>query len=120
MAGNETSFFIRDATNGSTLPFRIRPGASSNALVIDTDGQVGVGHPRRPTEKFHVSESANVNTLLVVENTNSGNTAAGVLRAKSDAATVNFQAHGSGRTIDAASVRPSPTGRSCSRSRATA
>ncbi|MGD8331956.1 MAG: hypothetical protein PVJ49_21155 [Acidobacteriota bacterium] len=42
VAGNETSFFIRDATNGSTLPFRIRPGSSSNMLVIDEDG-VGVG-----------------------------------------------------------------------------
>ena len=45
VAGNETSFFIRDATNGSTLPFRIRPGASSNSLVIDTDNDVGIGHP---------------------------------------------------------------------------
>ena len=25
LAGNETNFFIRDATNGSTLPFRITP-----------------------------------------------------------------------------------------------
>ena len=43
VAGNETSFFIRDASNGSTLPFRIRPGAPSQSLVIDTDGQIGVG-----------------------------------------------------------------------------
>ena len=43
VAGNETSFFIRDATSGSTLPFRIRPGAASNALVIDTDNDVGIG-----------------------------------------------------------------------------
>ncbi len=43
IAGNETSFFIRDATNGSTLPFRIRPGASSNSLVIDSDDDVGIG-----------------------------------------------------------------------------
>ena len=31
LAGNETNFFIRDVTNGSALPFRIRPGASSSA-----------------------------------------------------------------------------------------
>jgi hypothetical protein len=98
VAGNETSFFVRDATNGSTLPFRIRPGAASNSLVIDTDSQVGVGI-LSPTEKLHVSETANVNTLLVVENNNTGTAAAGVLRAKSDTATVNFQAHGSGRTL---------------------
>lgn len=43
MAGNETNFFIRDATGGSTLPFRIRPGAPSNAIFVDTDGDVGIG-----------------------------------------------------------------------------
>ncbi|HVS66471.1 MAG TPA: hypothetical protein VMT85_23545, partial [Thermoanaerobaculia bacterium] len=31
VAGNETNFFVRDASNGSTLPFRIRPGAPSSA-----------------------------------------------------------------------------------------
>ncbi len=53
VAGNETSFFIRDATNGSTLPFRIRPGAPSQSLVIGTDGNVGVGI-LTPTEELHV------------------------------------------------------------------
>ncbi|MGD2114202.1 MAG: hypothetical protein PVG07_04055, partial [Acidobacteriota bacterium] len=43
IAGNETSFFVRDATNGSTLPFRIFPGASSNSLIVDTNDDVGVG-----------------------------------------------------------------------------
>lgn len=43
MAGNETNFFIRDATNGSTLPFRIRPGAPSSAIDIAASGNVGMG-----------------------------------------------------------------------------
>ncbi len=43
VAGNETNFFIRDATNGSTLPFKIRPGAPHNSLYIDTDGDIGIG-----------------------------------------------------------------------------
>ena len=43
VAGNETSFFIRDASNGSTLPFRIRPGAASQSLVIDENSEVGIG-----------------------------------------------------------------------------
>jgi hypothetical protein len=34
MAANETNFFIRDATNGSTLPFRIQPGAPESAIHI--------------------------------------------------------------------------------------
>ena len=44
VAGNEANFFIRDATNGSTLPFRIFPGAPSSALTIQaSDGNVGIG-----------------------------------------------------------------------------
>lgn len=43
LAGNETNFFVRDVTNGSNLPFRIRPGAPSNSIFIDTDGDVGLG-----------------------------------------------------------------------------
>lgn len=43
VAGNETNFFIRDVTNGSTLPFRIRPGAPTSSIFIDVDGDVGMG-----------------------------------------------------------------------------
>ena len=43
VAGNETNFFVRDVTNGSQLPFKIKPGADSNTLVIDSDNQVGIG-----------------------------------------------------------------------------
>lgn len=43
LAGNEANFFIRDATNGSTLPFRIRPGAPTNSIDIDDTGNVGIG-----------------------------------------------------------------------------
>jgi hypothetical protein len=42
IAGNESNFFVRDATNGSTLPFRIFPGSSNNALVIRGNA-IGVG-----------------------------------------------------------------------------
>ena len=43
VAGNEANFFIRDATNGSTLPFRIIPGAPSNALYVNANGDIGLG-----------------------------------------------------------------------------
>ena len=42
VAGNEANFFVRDATNGSTLPFRIRPGAPSSSIDIDPSGRVGI------------------------------------------------------------------------------
>jgi hypothetical protein len=43
VAGNEANFFIRDTTGGSLLPFRLRPGAPTNSLVIDATGNLGVG-----------------------------------------------------------------------------
>ncbi len=43
VAGNEVNFFIRDSTNASQLPFRIEPGASTNALYIDSESNIGLG-----------------------------------------------------------------------------
>lgn len=43
LAGNEANFFIRDVTNGSRLPFRIKPGAPTNAISIAADGDIGIG-----------------------------------------------------------------------------
>jgi len=41
MAGNETNFFIRDVTNGSKLPFRIRPDAPTSSLDLsDTEAVI--------------------------------------------------------------------------------
>ena len=58
LAGNETSFFVRDATSGSTLPFRIMTGgAPSASLVIDGDGDVGVGAGTNPDSRFHVQST---------------------------------------------------------------
>ncbi|WP_367389210.1 tail fiber domain-containing protein [Lewinella sp. LCG006] len=43
VAGNETNFFVRDVTNGSNLPFKIKPGAPDDALFIDAQGDIGLG-----------------------------------------------------------------------------
>jgi hypothetical protein len=43
VAGNEASFFVRDVTGGSRLPFRIRPGAPTSSIDIANDGDVGIG-----------------------------------------------------------------------------
>ena len=42
VAGNEANFFIRDATNGSALPFRLRPGAPSSSIDIAASGDIGM------------------------------------------------------------------------------
>ncbi|WP_069301096.1 hypothetical protein [Neptunicoccus sediminis] len=57
LAGNETNFFVRDVTNGSQLPFRIRPGADSNSLFIDSNNDVGVGTDS-PDTNLHVRTTA--------------------------------------------------------------
>ncbi len=48
VAGNEASFFIRDITHSSKLPFRIQPGSAGSSLYIRSVGvsfgaDVGIG-----------------------------------------------------------------------------
>tara|TARA_R110000868_G_scaffold11644_6_gene56953 strand:+ start:25427 stop:26623 length:1197 start_codon:yes stop_codon:yes gene_type:complete len=43
LGGNESNLFIRDVTHGSTLPFRVEPGAPSNTVYLDSTGRVGMG-----------------------------------------------------------------------------
>ena len=59
IAGNETNFFVRDVTNGSLLPFRIRPGAPSNSIYVDPEGDIGLGTANPGSNKLQV-ESGNV------------------------------------------------------------
>lgn len=78
LASNETNFFIRDVTNGSKLPFKIRPGAPDNALYIAADGNIGFGSTN-PAEKIHVVGSALIHNTGsktardILELKNSGN-----------------------------------------------
>jgi hypothetical protein len=60
VAGNETNFFVRDATNGSKLPFRIQPGAPDDSLTIKSDGKIGLGtwSPAYPLELETTGEDA--------------------------------------------------------------
>ena len=38
VAGNEANFFVRDVSNGSRLPFKIRPSSPTDALVLESSG----------------------------------------------------------------------------------
>lgn len=68
VAGNETNFFIRDVTNGSKLPFKIRPGAPTNSIYIKENGNVGIG-TASPLDRFHISgDSSNQNAFIVKNN----------------------------------------------------
>jgi hypothetical protein len=60
VAGNETNFFVRDATNGSKLPFRIEPNSPSSSLNIRSSGNIGFGtwSPAYPLELETTGEDA--------------------------------------------------------------
>lgn len=73
VAGNEANFFVRDATNGSTLPFRIFPGAPSNSLSIEAStGDIGMG-TTTPSSKLHIvdTRTSGYNTGLSIESNTS-------------------------------------------------
>jgi len=57
IGSNENSLFIRDFTNNSALPFQIQTGAPSNAFIVNSSGNVGLGI-EAPTEKLHVMGNA--------------------------------------------------------------
>ncbi|NDW44287.1 tail fiber domain-containing protein [Ruegeria sp. PrR005] len=83
VAGNETNFFVRDATNGSLLPFKIRPSAPTNSLYVNTDGNIGLGtaSPDAAMEIARTTGNAagllelsnNGGSFITMENTTSGN-----------------------------------------------
>ena len=65
VAGNETNFFIRDVTNGSQLPFRIRVGAPNGSIFVDVDGDIGLG-TTTPDGLFDLAHPADVNNHAVL------------------------------------------------------
>jgi hypothetical protein len=73
IAGNETNFFVRDVTGGSTLPFRIQPGAPSSSVFIAADADVGLGTASPGTivdgshASLHVLRSDGDASILVEE-----------------------------------------------------
>ena len=72
VAGNESNFFVRDATNGSKLPFRIQPSTPSSTLCLKSDGNVGIG-TWSPEAKLHIQSDVDATgPLFLVEREVSG------------------------------------------------
>ncbi len=68
LAGNETNFFIRDVTNSSKLPFRIRPGAPDDSIYIQNNGRIGLGTDL-PGYQVHIKRATGTaEVLLELEN----------------------------------------------------
>jgi hypothetical protein len=94
VAGNETNFFVRDVTNGSNLPFKIKPGADDNTLVLDNDNYVGIGI-LNATSKLHIN-AGNASTALHIATDSS--TPALLTAERASGATVQLSA-GAGSTF---------------------
>ncbi|MEM7586974.1 MAG: hypothetical protein AAF560_26520 [Acidobacteriota bacterium] len=77
LAGNETNFFIRDVTNGSKLPFRIKPGAPTDSIYIADGGNVGLGTDS-PSDELHIRRTDDTSTKILIENANAGAETVGV------------------------------------------
>jgi Chaperone of endosialidase len=73
VAGNEANFFIRDATNGSKLPFKIKPSTPTNTLFLDADGSIGQG-TQSPSYSFHQLTNSSTNAQFVAERTSGATT----------------------------------------------
>jgi hypothetical protein len=71
VAGNEASFFVRDVTGGSSLPFRIRPGAPSSSIDVAATGNVGIG-TGNPAAALHVLRNAGAFSNVLALTNNSG------------------------------------------------
>ena len=69
VAGNEANFFIRDVTNGSRLPFKIKPNAPSDSLFIEgITGDIGLG-TTSPTSNLEIRRAGQVSVELEDSNT---------------------------------------------------
>lgn len=79
VCGNESNFFIRDATHASKLPFRIEPEAPTDSIFIKSTGNVGLG-TGSPDYTFEVERTG---------------TGAMVVANRTDGATMEFSATGS-------------------------
>ena len=73
VAGNEVNFFIRDAKNGSKLPFRIRPGAPTSSIDIAATGSVGI-EKQSPNAKASLDLGSKTKGLLINRLTNAERT----------------------------------------------
>lgn len=84
LAGNEANFFLRDVTNGSELPIKVKPGADTGALFIAANNSIGMGtespgaalHVRRTdgTSQLFVEEASGTesNSRIMLQTTNNG------------------------------------------------
>ncbi|MGV6811854.1 MAG: hypothetical protein ACWA47_06380 [Brevirhabdus sp.] len=72
LAGNETNFFVRDVTNGSKLPLRVRPSAPTSSIDIAADGDVGMG-TSSPASSLDITRTTDVDVGVRLSRTAGAN-----------------------------------------------
>jgi len=79
MGGNGTFFFLSDTTGG-TIPFHVRAGAPASSLVVDSNGNIGLG-TGSPEERLHIRSNAiNTDAFALFDANGAGSDAAFRLR----------------------------------------
>ena len=71
LAGNEANFFVRDVTNGSKLPLKIKPSAPTSSIFVAADGDVGMG-TESPDGALDLENNGTVSLVLTNTATNGG------------------------------------------------
>ena len=68
LAGNESNFFLRDVSNGSKLPLRVKPSAATNSVFIDEQGRTGFGTTDNgPDQDLHLRSTDGDGQFLIQE-----------------------------------------------------
>lgn len=70
VAGNEANFFVRDVTNSSKLPFKIKPGAPTSSIFIAADGSIGFGK-ENPSLPMHLLTASSTDPAFALEKSGS-------------------------------------------------
>lgn len=94
IAGNETNFFVRDVTNGSKLPFKIKPNAPTSSIFVAASGNIGLG-TESPGAELHVNATDASETEVHIQNTN-GTTQSVGLRMINTSREWNYQLRNNG------------------------
>jgi len=68
VGGNETNFFVRDATNGNKLPLRIQSAAPNASIFVATDGDVGF-ETTTPDGLFDIAHPSDLNNHALLVST---------------------------------------------------
>ena len=76
LAGNEANFFVRDVTNSSKLPLKIKPGAPTDSVFVAADGDIGLS-TASPDAALHVRRTDTPTNMLKLETTDTDAIAVG-------------------------------------------